>query len=160
MGNKLLIGTILAPIVGLAVGFYIGQSQTKTPDKSPLTTESQSSQTKNDEPATSDKGVISVERPAKGDEIGTPLLVVGSVKAKKGTVTIKLSQKDSGVVVGTKEAKIDGLSDNIQFAEAIMFGLPAIPQEGILEVSFKDESGQGLDDSVRIEIELPSDLGR
>lgn len=151
MGNKLLIGTILAPIVGLAVGFYIGQSQTKTPDKSPLTTESQSSQTKNDEPATSDKGVISVERPAKGDEIGTPLLVVGSVKAKNGTVTIKLSQTGSGV---------GSLSDNIQFAEAIMFGLPAIPQEGILEVSFKDESGQGLDDSVRIEIELPSDLGR
>ena len=151
MGNKLLIGTILAPIVGLAVGFYIGQSQTKTPDKSPLTTESQSSQTKNDEPATSDKGVISVERPAKGDEIGTPLLVVGSVKAKKGTVTIKLSQTGSGV---------GSLSDNIQFAEAIMFGLPAIPQEGILEVSFKDGSGQGLDDSVRIEIEFPSDLGR
>ena len=151
MGNKLLIGTILAPIVGLAVGFYIGQSQTKTPDKSPLTTESQSSQTKNDEPATSDKGVISVERPAKGDEIGTPLLVVGSVKAKNGTVTIKLSQTGSGV---------GSLSDNIQFAEAIMFGLPAIPQEGILEVSFKDGSGQGLDDSVRIEIEFPSDLGR
>ena len=77
--------------------------------------------------------------------------MVGSVKAKKGTVTIKLSQTGSGV---------GSLSDNIQFAEAIMFGLPAIPQEGILEVSFKDESGQGLDDSVRIEIELPSDLGR
>ncbi len=160
MDKKLLVGTLVALIVGLVAGFYIGQSQTKSSVESPATTESQSSQTRNNDPVTSAKGVISVEKPAEGSEIGTPLLVIGSVKSNKGTVSIILSQKDSGVVVGTKEAKIDGVSDNIQFAEAILFGLPAIPQEGILEVSFKDESGSGADDSVSLNVNFPSDLGR
>lgn len=46
-----------------------------------------------------------------------------------------------------------------RLAEVILFGLPVITKKkGILEVSFKDESGDNLNDSVQIEIEFPNDL--
>lgn len=160
MGKRLLIGSITTLIIGLIVGFYFGQLQSKpTTETSTTTTSTETKQPIKMTPTTSARGVLSVEKPAEGEEVETPLLVTGSVQAKKGTVIIKLSQKESGVVVGEKKTTINGLSDKIQFAEAIQFGLPVIPQPGMLEVSFKDGSGKGLDDIVNLTINFPSDLG-
>lgn len=111
--------------------------------------------------SSSAKGVIMVQSPTKGQEIKPPLTVSGLVYGNMGTLTIKLKQKESGMyVTEDKVVKISGKSDNISFAEAIMFGLPAMPQEGILEIIYKDASGQGLDDKVEIVVNFPSDLGR
>lgn len=109
--------------------------------------------------SSSAKGVIIVKTPAKGEEIKSPLTVSGFVYGNNGTLTIKLKQKESGqYVTEDKVVKIEGKSDQISFAEAIQFGLPAMPQPGILEVEYKDASSKGLDDNVSIEINFPSDL--
>lgn len=107
------------------------------------------------------KGVVIVQNPKPSQIITSPLTVSGLVYGNNGTLTIKLKQKESGqYVTEDKVVKISGSSDNITFAEALQFGLPVMPQTGILEVSFKDESGQGLDDNVSLEVEFPSDLGK
>lgn len=107
------------------------------------------------------KGVIGISNPRPGQKITSPLTVTGVVYVKKGKLTITLKQKESGsVVTEPKTIQIDGSSDNIQFAETIQFGLPAKPQSGILEISFKDETGKNADDEVSIEVEFPSDLGK
>ena len=111
--------------------------------------------------SSSAKGEIIVETHTNGQEIKSPLTVTGLVYGNNGTLTIKLKQKESGMyVTQDKVVKISGKSANIAFAGAIMFGLPAMPQPGILEVEYKDASGQGLDDKVSIEVNFPSDLGR
>lgn len=107
------------------------------------------------------KGVIGISNPKPGQKIISPLTVTGVVYVKKGEITITLKQKESGSVVSKpKTVQINGSSDNIQFAEAIQFGLPTKPQPGILEISFKDETGKDADDKVEIEVEFPSDLGK
>ncbi|MBI4067051.1 hypothetical protein HY407_01605 [Candidatus Gottesmanbacteria bacterium] len=109
----------------------------------------------------SPKGVIEVKDPKPGQEIYSPLTVIGTVYGNNGILTIKLKQKESGMyVTEDKVVNIKGLSDNITFAEAIQFGLPVQPQPGIIEVIFQDNSGQGLDDQVNLEIYFPSDLGK
>lgn len=106
------------------------------------------------------KGVIILKTPAKGEEIKSPLTVSGLVYGNNGTLTIKLKQKESNqYVTEDKIVKILGQSDNISFAESLQFGLPAMPQIGILEVEYKDSSGKGLDDKVSLEVNFPSDLG-
>lgn len=110
--------------------------------------------------SSSAKGVIIVKTPVKDEEIKSPLTVSGFVYGNNGTLTIKLKQKESGqYVTEDKIVKISGKSDNISFAENLQFGLPAIPQPGILEVEYKDSSSKGLDDKVSIEVNFPSDLG-
>lgn len=110
--------------------------------------------------SSSAKGVIIVKTPGKNEEIKSPLTVSGLVYGNNGTLTIKLKQKTSGqYVTEDKVVKIFGKSDNISYAEAIQFGLPAMPQPGILELEYKDASGKGLDDKVSIDVNFPSDLG-
>lgn len=107
------------------------------------------------------KGVVIVKTPTRGEEIKSPLTVSGFVYGNNGTLTIKLKQKISGqYVTEDKVVKIAGKSDQISFAESLQFGLPAMPQTGILEIEYKDESGKKLDDKVKIEVEFPSDLGK
>lgn len=107
------------------------------------------------------KGVVIVQKPATSEKITSPLTVSGFVFGNNGTLTIKLKQKESGqYVTEDKVVKISGKADKINFAEALQFGLPVQPQTGILEVSFKDDSGKGLDDKVEMEVEFSSDLGK
>lgn len=107
------------------------------------------------------KGVVIVQKPMPSEKITSPLTVSGFVFGNNGTLTIKLKQKESGeYVTEDKVVKISGKADKISFAEALQFGLPVQPQTGVLEVSFKDGSGQGLDDKAEIEVEFPSDLGK
>lgn len=106
------------------------------------------------------KGVVQVGSPTPSQEIRSPLTVTGFVYGDNGTLTIRLKQKESGVyVTEDKTVRISGASDQITFAEAIQFGLPAMPQPGILEVIYKDNSGKGLDDRVSLEVNFPTDLG-
>lgn len=107
------------------------------------------------------KGVVIVKSPTKGKEIRSPLTVTGFVYGNNGTLTIKLKQKISGqYVTEDKVVKIEGKSDQISFAESLQFGLPAMPQTGVLEIEYKDKNNQKLDDKVEIEVEFPSDLGK
>lgn len=107
------------------------------------------------------KGVVIVKSPVKGEKIKSPLTVTGFVYGNNGTLTIKLKQKDSGqYVTEDKVVKIEGKSDQISFAESLQFGLPAMPQTGVLEIEYTDKSGKGLDDKVQIEVKFPSDLGK
>lgn len=146
-----LVLTALLVLFGLGL-FFISGGKIQPPNKN----------SKVSTPASpSAKGVIMIQTPTKGQEIRPPLTVTGLVYGNNGTLTIKLKQKESGMyVTEDKVVKISGKSDNISFAEAMMFGLPAMPQPGILEVSYKDDSDQGLDDKVSIEVNFPSDLGR
>lgn len=104
------------------------------------------------------KGVVQLASPAAGTTIESPLQVTGFVYGNNGTLTIELAQKESGVVVVQKKTAISGKADQIQFAESLLFALPAIPQPGILTVAYKDAQGV-RDDSVSIEVSFPSDLG-
>lgn len=104
------------------------------------------------------KGVIQLSHPADGSTIESPLQVVGFVYGNNGTLTFELAQKESGVTVSEKSTTISGEADRIQFAESLLFALPAIPQPGILTVTYKDRDAV-LDDSVSIEVSFPSDLG-
>lgn len=104
------------------------------------------------------KGVIQLATPAAGSTIESPLQITGFVYGNNGTLTIELAQKESGVVVAEKSVPISGESDQIQFAESLLFALPAIPQPGIFTVTYEDADGV-LDDSVSIEVFFPSDLG-
>ncbi len=109
--------------------------------------------------AASAKGVIQLEAPQQDSKLVSPLQVSGFVYGNSGTVAIKLRQKESGVVVAEKTAVIKGQADQISFAESLQFALPVVPQPGVLEVTFKDTSGKGLDDTVSIAVNFPSDLG-
>lgn len=127
----------------------------------PQETSSPATQTTTSVPTTSAKGVVAIESPKPKEEITSPLTVTGFVWGNNGRLTIKLKQKESGqYVIEDKVVAISGAADKISFAEAIQFGLPVMPQAGILEVIFEDLSGQGLDDSVAVEVNFPSDLGR
>lgn len=157
---------IIAIIVTLTAFYLISSgklSQTPTKPKPtiPPSSSLKTSSSTNDNSLTSSaKGVVQVSNPAPGREITSPLTVSGFVYGNKGTLTIKLKQKETGQYVSEdKIAQILGKADKISFAEAIQFGLPVKPQTGILEVIYKDESGQGLDDKVSIEVQFPSDLG-
>lgn len=151
---------LIAAIVLVLIGGYFllnrqpsSQISTPSPQPTPADVKSQLTGTA--------KGVIGISNPKPGQEITSPLTVTGVVYVKKGKVTITLKQKESGsIVTEPKIIQINGASDNIQFAEAIQFGLPVEPLTGILEVSFKDETGAGADDKVSIEVEFPSDLGK
>ncbi|TSC64621.1 MAG: hypothetical protein G01um1014106_46 [Parcubacteria group bacterium Gr01-1014_106] len=105
------------------------------------------------------KGVIQLGTPPRGTVLSSPLQVTGFVYGNTGTLRIELKQKGSGVVVASKSAPIRGAADRIDFAESLLFALPAMPQPGILTVSYTDASGKGLDDAVSIEVAFPSDLG-
>lgn len=147
--SPLVILTVIA-ILAVAGYFVFGKN---------LTTKSTINDAQNTT-SSSAKGVIIVKTPSKGEEIKPPLTVTGFVYGNNGTLTIKLKQKDSGQYVTVdKIVKIFGKSDNISFAEGLQFGLPVMPQMGILEVEYKDASGKGLDDKVSIEVNFPSDLG-
>ncbi len=164
----LVIGVILVAIVA---GYFLSQNQLPfsntskeqpkeqiSPQKKVTTTPQpdQSSST-----SSSPKGVVIVQKPAKGENITSPLTISGFIYGNNGTLTIKLKQKESGsYVTEDKTVKIQGQSDKISFAEAIQFGLPVQPQTGVLELIYKDNSGKGLDDKVEIEVEFPSDLGK
>lgn len=170
-------GVIQTPIILLTVAvvallvFAFSQSKLQLPAKTPpqpapqQTTSTNSTQsafpnTVGNTTSSSAKGVIIVKMPGKGEEIKPPLTVTGFVYGNNGTLTIKLKQKESGqYVTENKVVKISGKSDNIPFAETIQFGLPAMPQTGILEVEYKDASGKGLNDKVSIDVNFPSDLG-
>lgn len=104
------------------------------------------------------KGVIQLATPTDGSTIASPLQVTGFVYGNNGTLSIELAQAQSGVVVSEKSAPISGEADQIQFAESLLFALPAIPQPGILTVTYDDADGV-LDDSVSLEVFFPSDLG-
>lgn len=146
--DKLQISTKTPPQPTNQQTTYTNSTQSAFPDTDGSTTSS------------SAKGVIIGKTPSKGEEIKSPLTVSGLVYGNNGTLTIKLKQKESGqYVTEDKVVKISGKSDNISFAEAIQFGLPAMPQTGILELEYKDASGKGLDDKVSIEVNFPSDLG-
>ena len=110
--------------------------------------------------SSSAKGVVIVKTPLKQEEIKSPLTVTGFVYSNNGILTIKLKQKESNqYVTEDKIVKISGKSDQISFAETLQFGLPAMPQVGVLEIEYKDQSNKGLDDKVTIEVNFPSDLG-
>ncbi|MBI4022396.1 MAG: hypothetical protein HY372_03480 [Candidatus Andersenbacteria bacterium] len=104
------------------------------------------------------KGVIQLASPSAGSTITSPLQITGLVYGNNGTLTIELAQAESGVVVAEKTTVISGQSDQIQFAESLLFALPVVPQTGILTVTYADAAGV-LDDSVSIEVSFPSDLG-
>ncbi|MBI3260970.1 hypothetical protein HYZ64_01185 [Candidatus Berkelbacteria bacterium] len=141
---------VLGIIVVIAVvGYYFS---VRSPQGRVTTTESGSA-----------KGVLVVRKPQPKDNVVHPMLVAGAVQNKKGakgTLTIELKQKESGVVVASKTAEIDGLSDSITFNETLQVALPAVPQDGELIVTFKDASGQGLEDTVTVPVYFPSDLER
>lgn len=155
---------IIVTIILLALGFFV-LSQNKaqpTNQQIPSTNSTPSAFPNADGNTTSSsaKGVIIVKTPIKGEVIKSPLTVSGLVYGNNGTITIRLKQKESGTyVTEDKVIKISGQSDKITFAEAIQFGLPAIPQTGILEIEYKDASGKGLNDKVLIDVNFPSDLG-
>lgn len=151
---KLIAVVVLIFIAGYFLLNNHSKPQNPTPSQSvPIDTKSELTGTA--------KGVIGISNPKPGQKITSPLTVTGIVYVKKGEITITLKQKESGSVVNKpKTVQINGSSDNIQFAEAIQFGLPTKPQPGILEVSFKDETGKNADDKVEIEVEFPSDLGK
>lgn len=133
---------------------------TNQPAASTNSTQSAFPNTDDNTTSSSAKGVIILQTPTKREEIKSPLTVSGLVYGNNGTLTIKLKQKESGqYVTEDKVVKISGKSDNISFAEAIQFGLPAQPQPGILEIEYKDKSSKGLDDKVSVEVSFPSDLG-
>ena len=155
---------VIVVIAAIAVGAYLAYSnQNTTAPTLPATKPSPSASTTT--PATeasssSAKGVVIVQSPTAGKEIKSPLTVTGFVYGNKGTLTIKLKQKKSGsYVTEDKVVKISGSADKVSFAEAIQFGLPAEPQEGVLEIVYKDGSGKGLDDKVSVDVKFPSDLG-
>lgn len=75
------------------------------------------------------------------------------MSAQKGVIQTPIMY-----VTEDKVVKITGKSDKIDFAETIQFGLPAMPQPGILEIEYKDASGKG-DDKISLEVNFPSDLG-
>lgn len=132
-----------------------GTNQTQQPTKAPASTLSGDITY-----SSSSKGVVQVESPTEGQEVQSPLTVTGFVYGNNGTLTIKLKQQESGVyVTQDKTVQITGSADKINFAEAIQFGLPAMPQIYILKIVFKDNSGQGLDDSVSVEVNPSGDLG-
>lgn len=151
---KILLAIILVIIGGFLL-FSPKNNPAPTPTPSPVKS------TINTSPSGSAKGVVMVDSPVAGSEIKSPLIVSGFVYSKKGTLTITLKQKESGAIVTTpKIVKIQGQADKISFVEALQFGLPVKPQVGILELSFKDESGKGADDKFSIPVQFPSDLGK
>jgi hypothetical protein len=81
------------------------------------------------------------------------------VYGNNGVLRIELAQEESGVVVASKDAVIRGAADRIDFAESLLVALPAVPQAGVLTVTYRDQSGNGLDDRVSISVQFPSDLG-
>ncbi|MBI2022018.1 hypothetical protein HYS93_04050 [Candidatus Daviesbacteria bacterium] len=161
----LIIGVILIAIIA---GFLLSQDKLpfsntskEQPKEQTPSAEKVSTAPQPDQASSSPKGVVIVQKPAKGEKITSPLTISGFVYGNNGTLTIKLKQKISGsYVTEDKVVKIQGKSDNISFAEAIQFGLPVQPQTGVLELIYKDNSGKGLDDKVEIEVEFPSDLGK
>ena len=108
--------------------------------------------------ASSAKGVIQLDTPEAKSDITSPLQVTGFVYGNNGTLTIQLAQKESGVVVAEKTATIKGQADRLTFAESLQFALPAVPQPGVLTVTYEDNSGKGLTDNVSIQVAFPSDL--
>lgn len=171
--TTIIIATIVVALIGLfayskgllKVPAQISQPTTPATPATPLASASSSQLTlpavEKQNTSSSAKGVVIVQSPKNGQEIKSPLTVTGFVYGNNGTLTIKLKQKESGqYVTQDKVVKIEGKSDQISFAEAIQFGLPAMPQSGVLEIGYKDKSGKGLDDRVEIEVEFPSDLGK
>ena len=159
MSARFIIIAVLA-----LVGFFIlaqGKLQTKTSPQPATQPVTKTPFPDTEKPTSSSaKGVIILQTPSKGEEIKSPLTVTGYVYGNNGTLTIKLKQKESGqYVTEEKQVKISGKSDNISFAEAIQFGLPAQPQPGILEIEYKDKSSKGMDDIISVEVSFPSDLG-
>lgn len=153
-------GVIQTPIILVTVAVVVLLVFAFSQGKLQISTQSVFPNTDGSTTSSSAKGVIIVKTPGRGEEIKSPLTVSGLVYGNNGTLTIKLKQKESSqYVTGDKIVKISGKSDNISFAEAIQFGLPAMPQAGILEVEYKDASGKGLDDKVSLEVNFPSDLG-
>lgn len=152
---------IIIGIIVIFLVFAFSQSKPQPPAKLPVQSANQQiNLASSTTTSSSAKGVIIVKTPAKGEEIKSPLTVTGFVYGNNGIITIKLKQKESGqYVTEDKVVKIEGKSDQISFAEAIQFGLPIIPQTGILEVEYKDASGKSLDDKVSLEVNFPSDLG-
>lgn len=159
--QPVLIVLIIAVVLAGAY-FFTQKKPSAQKTKTPVISQTPSPKTENTNLGQgSAKGVVIVQNPKPNQVITSPLTVSGLVYGNNGALTIKLKQKESGqYVTEDKIAKISGSSDNVVFAEAIQFGLPVMPQTGILEVSFKDESGQGLDDKVSLEVEFPSDLGK
>lgn len=167
MSTRLIIITVLAVLGFLVLSQGKFQLPTKTPPQptnqpTTFTNSTQSAFPNTDANITSSsaKGVIILQTPTRNEEIKSPLTISGLIYGNNGTLTIKLKQKESGqYVTEDKVVKISGKSDNISFAETIQFGLPAMPQTGILEVEYKDASAKGLDDKVSVEVNFPSDLG-
>lgn len=147
---------LIAVVVGLLVAaWYLGYYYAVPPNldtSAPETTSLASG-------ASSAKGVVQLEQPAAGTTIQSPLTVSGFVYGNNGTITIELAQKDSGVVVAKKTTAISGQADRITFAESLQFALPAVPQTGVITVTYTDKSGKGLDDTIAIPVAFPSDLG-
>lgn len=160
MNNKSLWWVLAFVVISslVAVGYlYVVNS---TPTALAPTTQDESSGSAGEVPgASSAKGVVQLGQPLAGTEIRSPLQVTGFVYGNNGTLILTLKQKESGVTVAEKQAKITGQADQIRFAESMQFALPVIPQPGILTAVYKDASGKGLDDSVSIEVSFPTDLG-
>lgn len=156
----LIILVIVVALAGLY--FFTQRKPSAQKTETPATSQTPAPKTENANLGQgSAKGVVIVQNPKPKQVITSPLTVSGVVYGNNGTLTIKLKQKESGeYVTEDKVAKISGKADKISFAEALQFGLPVQPQTGVLEVSFKDGSGQGLDDKAEIEVEFPSDLGK
>lgn len=154
--GNIQIPVIIGVVIILVIGFFVFlQPKNKPADSVNSPPPNQA------EMFSSAKGVVIVKSPNKGEKIKSPLTVTGFVYGNNGILTVKLKQKESGqYVTEDKIVKIEGISDKISFAETIQFGLPVMPQTGVLEIEYKDKSGKGLSDRVDIEVEFPSDLGK
>lgn len=162
--TPLIIVVIVVAVIGLLAyskGWIKVPASTTPPQANLPVTDKQEISSPAPIQSGSAKGVVIVKTPAKGEQIKSPLTVSGFVYGNNGTLTIKLKQKTSGqYVTDDKVVKISGKADKISFAEGLQFGLPVMPQTGVLEIEYKDKSGKGLDDKVAIEVEFPTDLGK
>lgn len=160
--SKTLLGALGGVILVLVVLWVVAVPSTTRENGTSNSTPTAAEQPASEPPgngAASAKGVIQLSQPTAGQTIAALLQVAGFVYGNNGVLHIELSQKETGVVVASKDAVIRGAADRIDFAESLLVALPAVPQAGILTVTYVDQSGKGLDDAVSIEVAFPSDLG-